>query len=123
MTFHHYLNVYGPDDLLLYSSEPLPLDRVKLAKVIAQVDPADPEALGSYPLTHEQAQKIAGGSLKLAPGYSVLLEPMTDEDPPSHGEPQSTTNAVAGRNSRTLLGNRGTTGTLQENKPRRRFAS
>ncbi len=61
MTFHHYLNVYGPDDLLLYSSEPLPLDRVKLAKVIAQVDPADPEALGSYPLTHEQAQKIAGG--------------------------------------------------------------
>lgn len=123
MSFHHYLNVYGPDDLLLYSSDPLPIDRVKLAKDIAQVGPADPEALGSYPLTHDQAQKIAGGSLKLAPGYSVLLEPMVDDDTPSHGASQSTTNAAAGRSSRALVGNRGTTGTPQENKPRRRFAS
>ena len=60
MTFHHYLNVYGPDDLLLYSSEPLPLDRVKLAKVIAQVDPADPEALGPIHLRMSKRRKLRG---------------------------------------------------------------
>lgn len=123
MSFHHYLNVYGPDDLLLYSSDPLPMDRVKLAKDIAQVGPADPEALGSYLLTDDQAQKIAGGSLKPAPGYSVLLEPIADDDTPSHGASQSTTNDAAGRSSRALVGNRATTGKPQENKPRRRFAS
>ncbi len=121
MTFRHYLNVYGPDDLLLYSSDPLPIDRVKLAKDVAHVGPTDPEALGSYPLTHDQAQKIAGGSLKLAPGYSVLLEPMMDDDTPSHGESRSATDAGVGRN-RSPLGHGGSKEAQPVKRPRRKFA-
>ncbi|MBV9516653.1 MAG: hypothetical protein JO068_00895 [Hyphomicrobiales bacterium] len=120
MSFRHYLNVYGPDDLLLYSSDPLPLDRVRLAKGIAQVGPADPDALGSYPLTHEQAQKITGGALKLEPGYSVLLEPMVDDDPPSHGKSPLTTDAAVGRiPSKRPFGRHGTTATRPVKRPRR----
>ena len=119
MSFRHYLNVYGPDDLLLYSSVPLPLDRMRLAKDIAQVGPADPDALASYPLTHEQAQKIAGGSLKLEPGYSVLLEPMVDDDPPLHGKSPPTPGAVVGKNPRKAFERRGRAGPQPVKRPRR----
>jgi hypothetical protein len=119
MSFRHYLNVYGPDDLLLYSSDPLPLDRVRLAKDIAQVGASDPDALGSYPLTHEQARKIAGGALKLESGYSVLLEPMLDDDLPLHGKSPPSSGTAAGRNPRKSLGRRETTGTRPVKRPRR----
>jgi hypothetical protein len=41
------------------------------------VDASAPEALSSYPLTHEQALQIA--PLKLLPEWSVMLEPMADD--------------------------------------------
>jgi hypothetical protein len=48
-----------------------------IAKQMAGVDASDPEALSSYPLTHDQAMKLM--PLKLLPEYSVMLEPMADD--------------------------------------------
>jgi hypothetical protein len=75
-TYRHYLNVYGPDDLLIWS-ERLPREQMDIAKRMAGVDASDPEALSSYPLTHDQAMKLM--PLKLLPEYSVMLEPMADD--------------------------------------------
>ena len=47
-TYRHYLNVYGPDDLLIWS-EPLPREQMDIAKRMAGVDASDPEALKLLP--------------------------------------------------------------------------
>jgi hypothetical protein len=107
-SYKHYLNVYGPDDLLRYSA-PLPKDRVAYATDLVGIDPSDPYALSSYPVTHEQAAIISYGKVAgLPPDWNVMLEPMAeDDDAPSE---QSTTNTIANRIGGGLTGHGATRG-------------
>ena len=67
---HTGLRVCGYDREELVLDVRVPVEKLDLARALAQVPDTDPELLGGYPLTGEQANQI----VSVPPGFAYVLE-------------------------------------------------
>jgi hypothetical protein len=82
MTVVHWITGYDKESEQLATQLEIPKSQMRFAKSVANVSSDDPEAALSYPLTPEQAKRIAGAINKPidTDRYLWFLEPFADWD-------------------------------------------
>jgi hypothetical protein len=76
----HRLTGYDKNTELLAVERDVPAKHINRVKEIARVGPDDPDAVGSYPLDRDQAERIAYllGTKIDARSYNFFLEPFAE---------------------------------------------